>query len=138
MPLCLSTFELILHVIILSLLITYRPVCVSQTDQSVCVKQTGLFDTNRPDRSVCVKQTGLYVSNRLVCLCQTEQTSLYMSNRPVCLCQTDRIVSIKQTGLFVSNRPVCLQPVYIVIQTGLFVTSLYSNTDRCVCNNSMK
>ena len=69
-----------LHVIILSLLITYRPVCVSQTDQSVCVKQTGLF---------------------------------------------------------VSNRPVCLQPVYIVIKTGLFVTSLYSNTGRSVWTKSI-
>ena len=62
------------HVIILSLLITYRPVCVSQTDQSVCVKQTGLFDTNRPDRSVCVKQTGLFLSYRLVCLSQTDRS----------------------------------------------------------------
>ena len=34
------------HVIILSLLITYRPLCVSQTDQSVCVKQTSLFATS--------------------------------------------------------------------------------------------
>ena len=58
----------------------------------VCMYQT--------DRSVCIKQTGLFVSNRLVCMCQTDQsvcvkqTGLFMSNRQVCKYQTDWSVCV--------------------------------------------